>query len=262
MTQEPVLLSVDYGVAFVTLNRPEVLNGLDLPTLDILNPMLEKLGRDSDVRVVVITGAGKAFCAGGDLNAFKKGLNRNPGFFGILLTKLHQLLRIVRGIPKPVIAAVNGVAAGGGLGLALACDIRIASKKAKFRPAFTTTGIVPGDAVGYLLPKIVGVGNASWMLMADEPVPAERAMEMGLVSAVYPTESFTEETVNLAIKLAKGPPVNYAGSKKLTNRSSFLDLDEYLKLEMVLFVASSRTADFREGVEAFLAKREPEFSGK
>ncbi len=259
--QEPVLLSFEQDIAIVTLNRPEVYNGLNLDTLDLLNPMLEELAANAEVRSIVVTGAGKAFCAGGDLHAFLNGINNEPEFFKEILSRLHVLTLNLRRIPKPVIAAVNGACAGGGLGLAIACDIRLASEKAKFRPAFTATGITPGDAVGYFLPKIVGLGNASWMLMADEPVPATRALEMGLVSAVYPADDILGEALTLAQKLGSGPPLNYAGSKKLLEHSTSKDLEDYLKLEMELFVKASQSADFREGVESFLEKRPPVFKG-
>lgn len=252
------------NVALMTLNRPDRYNVINKEmAADFRQALLECWGEDA-VRAVVLTGSGDAFCAGGDLKYFAAELKagRIGSSFETLLPILHTAIIFMREMPKPVIAALNGAVAGGGLGLALACDFRIASPKVSFRTAFLAFGVSPDSSSSFFLPRYVGIGRATDLFLRNQFLTAEEALNLGLVNAVVPPEKVMDEAMALAKELAQGPTGAFGRTKQLLNQSLGSSLQEHLHSEARLITISAQTPDFAEGVTAFFAKRKPSFSGK
>ena len=252
------------GVAVLTLDRPDVLNAFDD---DLGHETLEAVRRASDddaVRCIVITGAGRAFSSGEDLGALQADYasGQAPPLGNTLIDRYNPLIRAVRSAPKPVLAAINGVAAGAGASLALACDFRIATEKAKLVLAFVKVGLVPDSGAVWFLTKIVGSAMA-WRLSATgDPLSTEQAYALGLLDKVAPADHFEEMWRDWAAELAAGPTRTYALTKRLVNAAAHVSLDEQLDLEVDAQSAAGATEDHLEGVQAFLGKRRPQFKGK
>ncbi len=260
---ESVLFGQEGSVATVTLNRPEVYNALNFELGSQLTTALERCQADASVRVVVITGAGRGFCGGGDLKAASAYSPEDPSRFFRELTKhFHRLVTDIRLLPKPVLAAVNGPAGGAGVSLALACDLRIASEAARFKQAYTSNALVPDGGWTAFAPLIVGLGRASEMVFLDPVIDAQRALEIGLVNQVVPAENFAAAVKEVATRLAAGPTLAFARAKALLNASLLPALEAQLERERQAISASARTRDFTEGLAAFLAKRPPDYAGK
>jgi 2-(1,2-epoxy-1,2-dihydrophenyl)acetyl-CoA isomerase len=257
---EPVIVSREGSLAIMTLNRPDRLNAFDVPRIHTMWNCMAALGRDSDVRVVVLTGAGRAFCAGGDLAAMMKDEPVRPGDrFLELAAVFHQFVLEIRTMPKPVIAAINGPAAGGGFSIALACDLRLISESAYLQQAYTTSGLCIDGGGTFSLPRLVGLARALEISMLDERIEASRALELGLVTRVLPDEDLLPEAKALAGRLAKKAVGNLGRVKRLFNMSHGSSLERQLERERQGLADSANSPEGREGVRAFLEKRRPVF---
>jgi 2-(1,2-epoxy-1,2-dihydrophenyl)acetyl-CoA isomerase len=248
----------DGGVLTITLNRPEAYNAFTSSMHQALHAALDD-ARADDARSVVITGAGKGFCAGQDLNEFRD-VGRDIG--GHLEASYHPNIRAIRSLAKPVIAAVNGPAAGAGLSLAAACDIRIAADTATFVPGFIGIGLIPDSGGTYFLARLLGPARAfSWMT-SNRRLTAAEAHAWGLVDEVVEADSLSARVAERAATYAAGPTAGIGMTKRLFDQALHATLDEQLALEAELQDAATKTEDFKEGVAAFLEKREPRFSGR
>ena len=264
MPYQQLLVDRDGAVATVRLNNPAKLNALSDTLTRELVDALAALKDDQEVRAVVLTGEGRAFCSGADLGGmeqeYRGGGRARPT--DLLDDGYAKIVRLIVDSPKPVIAAVNGVAAGAGLSLALACDLRLASEAATFSMAFVRIGLVPDSGASYFLPRIVGAATALELSITGERIDAERALSIGLVSRVVPAESMPNEAATLAAELAALPTRAIGLTKQLLRDAASLLLDEALALESRVQDEATRTDDHREGVLAFLDKRTPEFRGR
>lgn len=255
---ETILVDTQDGVRTITLNRPEVLNAFNDRMLDELRQALREAERDEAVRCVVLTGAGRAFCSGQDLRA-----RTEPFSFAVhLRTRYNPLILQLHSMEKPVLAAVNGVAAGAGCSLALACDLRIASTQAQFIEVFSRVGLVPDSGSTYFLPRLVGIGKAMELCLLADPLSAEEALRLGLVNWVVPPEELRERALAIASRLARGPTRAYGLTKRALLRSLQADLAFALDYEAMLQEIAGRTEDHREGLAAFFEKRPPRFAGR
>jgi len=239
------------------------MNAVDPETAQELVTALEQCRGESKIRVVIVTGSGGAFCAGGDLKYCSKFLGSNPVQPIRELTHwFHRIILDIRILPKPVIAAVNGVAAGGGMSLALACDLRIAAADAQFRQAYTGVGLVPDAGWSLWVSLLSGFGRASEMLFLDPVIDAGQALQMGLVHKVVAPGELAEEASRLAARLAEGPARAHALAKAALNRGLLGALEYQLEVERQGVLQAAGTRDFREGLTAFLEKRRPRFLGE
>ncbi len=264
MTYETIAVERDGGVTWISLRRPEKLNALNAKMSDDLVAAFGEAGGDPEVRCVVLTGEGRGFCAGQDLSEFADAYasGQRPDIEAHLAETYHKLIPAMVHTPKPVIAAVNGVAAGAGLSLALACDLRVASEEARFTQAFVKIGLVPDSGGTYLLPRIVGYAKALELSMLGDLFDAKTALEIGLVSHVWSAASFREEVGALAIRLAAMPTAAIAETKALLQASLDPPLEEALRREGEAQARMGKTDDHIEGVMAFAEKREPKFTGR
>ncbi len=263
MSYETVIWELDEGVGRITLNRPDSLNAWTRQLNEELMQLVTVDAADPAVRAVLVTGAGRGFSAGADL---KGGFEPHPddGLPDLrkeLMEFCHPILVGIRRLEKPVVAAVNGPAAGIGASLALACDLVLAAESSFFALAFVNVGLMPDGGSTLFVPAAVGKARAFEMAMLGERVPAALALEWGLVNSVHPDDRLLEEASLLAGRLAKGPTRSYAGTKQALNRVLYPDLDAQLELEANLQHALGRTRDFQEGVMAFVEKRDPSFQG-
>ncbi len=252
------------GVATITLNRPDRSNAFDEGLTAEMHEALKQVERDAEVRCVVLTGAGKNFCAGQDLSAFLERYKSPTGvsFRDHLQKSYNQMVVKIRTMDKPFIAAVNGAAAGAGLGLACACDLRHASENAKFRMAFIGIALAPDSATSYLLPRIIGFGRALEMALTNELIDAQKALAYGLANRVFAPEELLPRTLEFAQELAKAPTKSIGLTKRAFNRSLYADLEGALDYEAYLQEIAGRSQDHREGVTAFVEKRAPAYVGK
>lgn len=261
-TETPVLSTREGAILTLTLNRPNRLNALDFALLDSLLKELRAAARDAAVRAVVLTGAGRAFCAGGDLKALEEAKVARVGdAFYSLASTFHLCVQEVRWMEKPVIAAVNGTAAGGGFSLALACDLRVMASSATLHQAYTTAGLVFDGGSSWTLPRLVGLARSLELAMLDEPVSAEKAARMGLVSQVVADEQVVSTAKALAGRAAGRAVGAFARAKRLLNASFEQGLDAQLEAERQAISAAADSPEGREGIGAFLQKREPRFPG-
>lgn len=253
--------NIENGVATLTLNRPEVFNSFNREMAFLLQKELDACGSNDSVRAIVLTGNGKAFCAGQDLKEVTDP-DLNPGFKKILEEHYNPIITKIRAINKPVIAAVNGVAAGAGANIALACDIVIAHEKVSFIQAFSKIGLVPDSAGTFFLPRLIGFGKASALMMLGDKVSATEAERLGMIFKVTTLEGFQDEVQKIAITLAQMPTKALGMTKQLLNASMSNTLEEQLALESKLQIEAAQSEDYAEGVSAFVGKRKPEFKGK
>ena len=260
----PVDYSISDGVGVIVLDRPEVLNAFDDELGFQMLDVVERAAADENVRCIVVTGAGRAFCAGEDLGALASTYERGeaPPLGTTLTDRYNPLIRALRSAPKPVVAAVNGVAAGAGASLAFACDYRIVSESAKFVIAFIKVGLVPDSGAVWLLARSIGEARALELAARGRPVGAQEAVDLGLAQEVVAPEGFEARWRELASEFAAGPTRALALTKALVYGASERSLDEQLDVEVDAQSTAGRTADHLEGVQAFLGKRAPKFEGR
>jgi len=256
-----ILIKIENQVAYITLNRPDVFNSFNREMALLLQSILEDCEYNNEVRSIVITGNGKAFCAGQDLKEVTSP-ELNPGFKKILEEHYNPIITRIRAINKPIIAAVNGVAAGAGANIALSCDLVVASNKASFIQAFSKIGLIPDSGGTFFLPRLIGFQKATALIMLGDKVTAEEAEELGMIFKVISSESFNEEVEKLAIKLANMPTKALGLIKELLNKSITNTLEQQLELEGKLQIEAALSEDYTEGVNAFMEKRKPIFKGK
>ncbi len=256
-----ILLEVAQGVATITMNRPQVFNSFNREMALLLQEKLDNCDDNEDVRAIIITGNGKAFCAGQDIQEITDP-ELNPGFKAILDEHYNPIVLKIRNLQKPVIAAVNGVAAGAGANIALCCDVVIAHENAAFIQAFSKIGLIPDSAGTFFLPRLIGFGKASAIAMLADKISAAEAEELGMIYKSASADDYDDLVSKTAHKLANLPTVALANTKKALNASMTNSLEEQLKLESKLQIESAGTDDYAEGVKAFIEKRKPIFKGK
>jgi 2-(1,2-epoxy-1,2-dihydrophenyl)acetyl-CoA isomerase len=249
-------------VATITLNRPETLNSLTVSMKETLLAALHRVRRDDQVRAVVLTGAGRAFCVGQDLTEHKAGLDAGDTELSTVTEHYNPIVEAITTLPKPVVAAVNGMAAGAGASLAFACDIRVAADNAGFLMAFAKVGLGPDSGASWTLQRLAGIGRATAMMMLAEPVAAPQALEMGLVSAVVPADDLRSVVDAIARKLAGGPTVAYGAIKDTVSFAASHSLTESLAHEAEAQARCGGTADHASAVQAFLNKQPAAFVGR
>lgn len=262
MAYQHVILERTAHVATITLNRPDAFNALNLALgRELFHAVLE-VDDDPGVRCVVITGAGKAFCAGGDVKDFADNLPRIGALMKELTTYLHGAVSRLCRSDKPVIMAVNGVAAGGGLSFALSGDLVLAAESARFTMAYSRIAATPDGSSSYFLPRLVGLRRAMELYFTNRVLSAREAWEWGLVTRVVPDAELRAAVDALARELAQGPTRAFGGAKRLFHQSTWESLETQMELEAQAIAASGRTQDFGDGVTAFAAKRPPAFHGR
>jgi len=243
----------------ISLNRPKRANAINFEMIADLRAALEGAAKDSQVRCVVLTGSGASFCAGHDITEMLAAQGQNISYREHLEETYNPLILQIRQLEKPVIAAINGPVAGAGLGVALACDMRIASETALFTVGFSGIGLVPDSAVSLLLPALIGLGRATEFTFTNQPITAVQALEWGMVNQVVPDNKLAQVVGQLAAGLAAGPTNTYGLTKRLFNRNVLPNLEEALAFEGELQEAASKGLEHFEGMKAFLEKRKPTF---
>lgn len=261
MSNTSIQLEIQSGCARIFLNRPDVFNSFNRPMALELLSVLDACDKDKSVRVIVISGRGKAFCAGQDLKEVITP-ELNPGFKRILEEHYNPIIRRIRAVEKPIIAAVNGVAAGAGANIALACDIVVASSQASFIQAFSKIGLIPDSGGTYFLPRLIGFQKASALMMLGDKVSAEEAESIGMIYKVYDADKFDDEVNSLADQISKMPTRALAMTKALLNSSLSNDLHTQLDQESLFQIEAAQSYDYQEGVKAFVEKRKPNFKGE
>lgn len=257
---DSVLLDVDAGIATLTLNRPTVLNAFDAVMAQAFLEAIEAIAARDDVRAILLKGAGRGFCAGGDVSQFTGG--DMEAAVDAIIQPLHAGLRGLDALPQPSVACLHGPVAGAGFSLALACDLAIAAEDAKFTLAYACIGATPDGSGTYHLARAVGMKKAREIALLAETIDAGEALRLGLVNRVVPAASVEAEALALAQRLAGGPTQAYGRIKALLNASGTATLAAQLEAERQAFKASTGTQDFREGVAAFIEKRKPRFEGR
>ena len=254
------IFSKEGQIGKIILNRPEVFNSFNREMALAVQDHLKDCGSDSNIRAIYLTGMGKAFCAGQDLQEVTEENDLN--ITRILKEHYNPIIHLLRDIEKPIICAINGVAAGAGANIALACDITIASDKASFIQAFSKIGLIPDSGGTFILPRLIGLQRATALTMLGDKISAELAVQMGMIYKNDPHESLETEAWQITQTLAQMPTKGLGLTKRALNRALRNDLEEQLTLEVELQTAAGATNDFREGVQAFLEKRKPVFKGE
>jgi len=258
---QTILVSLEEGIFTITLNRPEVYNAFNEQMTTDLQNAFKEAAKNDEIRVVVLTGAGKAFCSGQDLKDAPTGGGKRS-LRDSLERRYNPLIRAMRNLPKPIICSINGVAAGAGCSLALACDYRICAENAKLIEVFIRIGLVPDSGSSWFLVKYLGVAKAFELAATGNDVPAQKALELGLVNQVVSSENLMAETLKVAKTFATGPTKAYGYIKKMMDKAAAMSLDEALDYEVYMQEAAGRTEDYTNAVAAFREKKKAEFKGK
>ncbi|MDY2585715.1 enoyl-CoA hydratase-related protein [Winogradskyella aquimaris] len=261
MSSNSIELNLENNIAYITLNRSEVFNSFNREMALNLQQVFDDCETNPEVRAIVLTGNGKAFCAGQDLKEVTSP-ELNPGFKKILEEHYNPIITRIRSIKKPIIAAVNGVAAGAGANIALACDIVVAHEKVSFIQAFSLIGLIPDSAGTFFLPRLIGFQKALALAMLGDKISAEDAEKMGMIYKVTALDDFEKEVGKLAFKLAQMPTLALGKIKEAFNQSLTNNLEQQLALESKLQIEAAQTEDYEEGVAAFIEKRQPKFKGQ
>lgn len=256
----PVIFEIQNSVGYITLNRPDKLNSFNREMALALQDKLDECANNKSVRAIYLTGAGKGFSAGQDLAEAAD--PNGPGLKRILSEQFNPIISRIRNIEKPVIAAVNGVAAGAGANIALCCDIVVASANASFIQAFSKIGLIPDSGGTFTLPRLIGWQKASALMMLGDKISAEEAEKMGMLYKVFSPEIFEQESKKIAITLSQMPTKGLALTKQALNRSVLNNIDQQLAAEDELQTVAGSTYDYNEGVSAFIQKRTPIFKGE
>jgi 2-(1,2-epoxy-1,2-dihydrophenyl)acetyl-CoA isomerase len=245
----------------IYLNRPNSLNSLNMQLAEDLHSCLQYISNTNEIKTILITGKGKAFCAGGDINEFKKA--KDPSvYMNELAEKFHAGLRLLKSINIPSLAVINGACFGAGLGLASSCDLRICSGNAKFGSAFTGLGLSPNSSLTYHLPKIIGLTISKDMILTNRILTAEEALQFNFVSRVFDSiDSLLTESKKIATKLSEVAPIAFTKARNMIETSYANDLEKQIKIEIKNIVECAGTNDFQEGIKAFFEKRKPNFKG-
>lgn len=261
MTFNTLLYNLNDGVLTITLNRPDVFNACNEELTTELQQAFAAAAENDEVRCVVLTGAGKAFCSGQDLKDAPSGDGKRS-LADSLRRRYNPIIRAITELPKPVIAGINGVAAGAGLSLALACDMRVMNSAARLVEAFIGIALVPDSGANYFYPRMLGYAKAFEFTTLNKPIGADEALRLGLVNSVFHPQAFTESLQAIALQYAKGPTQTYGFVKKLLQRGMTSTLDEILEMEVEYQQRAGESQDYAEGVKAFIEKRAPVFTGK
>lgn len=255
-----VLIEIKNSIAIITLNRPDKFNSFNREMALLLQKILDDCAADTNIRCIYLTGSGKAFCAGQDISEL---VGENPpGFESILAEHYNPIVKRLRNIQKPIVCAVNGVAAGAGANIALACDVVVASESASFIQAFSKIGLIPDSGGTFTLPRLIGFARASALMMLGDKVSAIEAEKMGMIYKVFPVENFAADSLQLATVLSMMPTRGLALTKMALNASAQNNLDEQLNLEDTLQNEAAHTHDYEEGIKAFIEKRPALFKGE
>lgn len=262
MREPHVLYQVEGPIAWILLNRPEVKNTFSEEMITLWREFLERARTDEQVRVVVVTGKGEAFCSGGDIRDMAGGKLRLWEMKRFLWEGVHRIALTLEDLDKPVIAAINGAAMGAGLDMAMMCDLRICSERAKLSESYILLGLVPGDGGAYLLPKLVGLGKALELLLTGDVISPEEALRIGLVNQVVPHDRLMEEAKRLAEKIASRPPLAVRMMKRAVYQAQSSTLRSHLDYISSQLALLSETRDHQEAARAFVEKRRPVFKGE
>ena len=260
---EPQLIKyiINENVAIITLNRPHVLNSINALMAGNFQDTLKQAKEDNNIRAILITGEGKAFCAGQDLSDIATGNNSFSDVGKIVSENYNPIIHLIREIEKPVVCAVNGTAAGAGANIALACDIVVASENAVFIQAFSKIGLIPDSGGTYFLPRLAGFQRAAAMMMLGEKIFSEDALKFGMIYKIFPENKLEEEAMKIVIRLSQLPTKGIGLTKRALNQSYGNNLYEQLRLERDLQTEAGKSNDFKEGINSFIEKRIPKFTG-
>ncbi|MBP9091700.1 enoyl-CoA hydratase/isomerase family protein [bacterium] len=265
MSDEKILLTEKKnGVGIITLNRPDKLNAFSDELTFQLQDALKEMEKDKEVRAIILTASGRGFCAGQDLQSrsIAQEMGERPSLGDSIRRRYNPIVIKLRRIEKPIIAAVNGVAAGAGASIAFACDYRIVTDKVNFIQSFTKVGLIPDSGATFILTRLVGLTKAFELMLSADKLSAEEALNLGIINKIVGEDDLMKEAMALAEKLAAGPTKAFGLTKRAVNRAVFDDLEELLEYEASLQEIAGRSDDFAEGVKAFVEKRSPQYTGK